>query len=110
MSWAAVYRWVRRIPRGRVVTYGQLARALRLPGGARTAGRAMAACPKGVPWQRVLGAAGRILIREPYASYQRQLLEREGVEFIGSRANLARHRWKPAHVSPSKRRPRRRRY
>ena len=109
MSWAPVYRWVKRIPRGSVVTYGQLARALRLPGGARTAGRAMAACPKGVPWQRVLGAGGRILIREPYASFQRQLLTREGVEFIGSRANLARHQWKPAYVSPSKRRRRGRR-
>ena len=106
MSWAPVYRWVRRIPRGRVVTYGQLARALHLPGGARTAGRAMAACPKGVPWQRVLGAGGRILIREPYASFQRQLLEREGVGFLGSRANLARHQWKPAYVSPRKHRPR----
>jgi len=101
VSWAPVFRWVRRIPRGRVVTYGQLARALKLPGGARTAGRAMAACPKGVPWQRVLGAAGRILIREPYASYQRQLLEREGVEFLGSRVNLVRHQWKPPRVSPS---------
>lgn len=100
MSWAPVYRWVRSIPRGCVVTYGQLARALRLPGGARTAGRAMAACPKGVPWQRVLGAGGRILIREPYASYQRQLLEREGVEFIGARVNLVRHQWTAARVSP----------
>jgi methylated-DNA-protein-cysteine methyltransferase-like protein len=90
-----------------VVTYGQLARALRLRGGARTAGRAMAACPKGVPWQRVLGAGGRILIREPYASYQRQLLAREGVEFIGSRVNLARHGWKLA-PGGSKSRPRRR--
>jgi len=106
VSWAPVYRWVRRIPRGSVVTYGQLARALRLPGGARTAGRAMAACPKGVPWQRVLGAGGRILIREPYASYQRQLLLREGVEFIGARVNLARHGWKPGR--PAKSRPRRR--
>jgi len=110
MSWAPVYRWVKRIPRGHVVTYGQLARALRLPGGARTAGRAMAACPKGVPWQRVLGAGGRILIREPYASYQRQLLAREGVEFIGNRVKITRHAWKPARppARRSKSRPRRR--
>jgi methylated-DNA-protein-cysteine methyltransferase-like protein len=96
MSWAPVYRLVKRIPRGRVVTYGQLARALRLPGGGRTAGRAMAACPPGVPWQRVVGAGGRLLPREPYASYQRQLLAREGVEFLGRRVNLARHRWNPS--------------
>ncbi len=102
MSWAPVYRWVRRIPRGRAVTYGQLARALHLPGGARTAGRAMAACPKGVPWHRVLGAGGRILVREPYASYQRQLLAREGVQFFGARVDLARHQWKPARALKSR--------
>jgi alkylated DNA nucleotide flippase Atl1 len=69
----------------------------------------MAACPKGVPWQRVLGAGGRILIREPYASYQRQLLEREGVEFLGSRVNLSSHQWRPGRVSTGKRKPRGRR-
>jgi len=105
VSWAPVYRWVKRIPRGRVVTYGQLARALRLPGGARTAGRAMGACPPGVPWHRVLGAGGRLLVREPHASYQRQLLRREGVEFLGARVNMARHAWKPRR--PPKSRPRR---
>jgi methylated-DNA-protein-cysteine methyltransferase related protein len=105
MSWAPVYRWVKRIPRGRVVTYGQLARALRLPGGGRTAGRAMAACPPGVPWHRVLGAGGRLLTREPYSSYQRQLLAREGIEFLGARVNMARHHWQPGRARKS--RPRR---
>lgn len=96
MSWEPVYFFVRRIPRGRVVTYGQLARDLRLPGGARTAGRAMAACPsgRGIPWHRVLGAGGRILIREPYASLQRKLLASEGVRFIERRVDLRRHAWK----------------
>ena len=47
MNWNPVYELVKKIPRGRVMTYGQLAKALRLPGGARTAGRAMAACPSG---------------------------------------------------------------
>lgn len=95
MSWEAVYRWVKRIPRGRVVTYGQLGRALRLRGGARTAGRAMAACPsgRGVPWHRVVGAGGRILIREPHASLQRRLLESEAVVFLHGRVDLKRHRW-----------------
>jgi len=95
MSWTAVYRWVKRIPRGRAVTYGQLARAAHLAGGARTAGRAMAACPvgRGIPWHRVVGNGGRLLIREPYASLQRHLLEREGVQFLGGRVDLARHQW-----------------
>jgi methylated-DNA-protein-cysteine methyltransferase-like protein len=95
MSWAQVYRLVKRIPRGKVITYGQLAHALRLPGGARTAGRAMFACPagRGIPWQRVVGAEGRILIREPQASLQRKLLESEGTQFVGMRVDMARQQW-----------------
>jgi methylated-DNA-protein-cysteine methyltransferase-like protein len=97
MSWNPVYRYVQRIPRGRVLTYGALAKALRLPGGARTAGRAMAATPsgKGIPWHRVLGERGKILIREPYASLQRKLLESEGIRLVGLRVDLKRHLWKP---------------
>ena len=95
VAWTAVYRLVKRIPRGHVVTYGQVARALGLRGGARSAGRAMAACPsgRGVPWHRVVGAGGRILIREPYASLQRKLLESEGTRFVGFRVDLAKHAW-----------------
>ena len=97
MSWAPVYEFVKQIPRGRVLTYGALARALRLRGGARSAGRAMAASPsgQGIPWHRVLGAGGRILIREPYAGLQRKLLETEGVTVVESRVDLKRHLWTP---------------
>ncbi len=100
MSWEPVYRWVKRIPRGRVVSYGQLARALRLRGGARAAGRAMAACPagRGIPWQRVVGAGGRILLREPQADLQRRMLKAEGVEFVGDRVDVRRHGWRPGRV------------
>jgi methylated-DNA-protein-cysteine methyltransferase related protein len=96
MSWSPVYKFVKQIPRGRVITYGALARALRLPGGARTAGRAMAATPsgKGIPWHRVVGARGELLIREPYASLQRKLLESEGVKLLESRVDLKLHVWK----------------
>src|SRR6266481_9340874 len=104
MSWAHVYRFVQRIPRGRVLTYGGLAKALRLPGGARAAGHAMAATPsgKGIPWHRVLGERGKILIREPYASLQRKLLESEGVTIVESRVDLKRHLWKPLKKSAPK--------
>lgn len=97
MSWNAVYRFVQRIPRGKVLTYGGLAKALNLPGGARTAGRAMAATPsgKGIPWHRVLGDRGRILIRGPHALLQKKLLESEGVEVVEFRVNVKRHLWKP---------------
>ena len=55
MSWETVYILVKKIPRGRVTTYGELARALRLSGGARAVGYAMAACPAaaafpGIAW------------------------------------------------------------
>jgi len=104
MSWDQVYRHVQRIPRGRVLTYGALAKALRLPGGARTAGRDMAATPsgRGIPWHRVIGERGKILIREPYASLQRKLLESEGVAIIESRVDLKRHLWKPPKKSAPK--------
>jgi methylated-DNA-protein-cysteine methyltransferase related protein len=96
VSWSPVYQFVKQIPRGRVITYGALAKALRLPGGARTAGRAMAATPsgKGIPWHRVVGARGKLLIREPYASLQRKLLESEGVKLLESRVQLKLHVWK----------------
>jgi len=95
MSWDPVYRLVKQIPRGRVLTYGAVAKALRLPGGARTAGRAMAGCPsgKGIPWHRVVGANGKLLIREPYASLQRKLLETEGVLMTERRVNMKLHQW-----------------
>ena len=67
MSWDPVYRLVKKIPRGRVTTYGEVAKALRLPGGARAVGYAMAATPtgRGIPWHRVLGAGGHIRVPEP---------------------------------------------
>jgi methylated-DNA-protein-cysteine methyltransferase related protein len=104
MSWDPVFRFVKQIPRGRVLTYGALAKALRLPGGARSAGRAMAATPagKGIPWHRVVGERGKILIREPYASLQRKLLESEGIAIVESRVNLKRHLWNPPKKSTLK--------
>ncbi len=100
MSWDPVYRLVKQIPRGRVITYGALAKAVRLPGGGRTAGRAMAATPtgKGIPWHRVVGAGGKLLIREPYAGLQRKLLESEGVAISESRVNMKRHLWHPPRL------------
>jgi methylated-DNA-protein-cysteine methyltransferase related protein len=87
LNWNPVYAEVKKIPRGRVATYGQIARLVRLHGGARSAGRAMAACPsgQGIPWHRVVGAGGRLLLREPNAGLQRKLLEREGLHVAGRR-------------------------
>jgi len=102
MSWERVYRLVKKIPRGRVMTYGEVAKVLRLPGGARAAGYALAACPsgRGIPWHRVLGAGGRIRVPEPHAALQRRLLEAEGAAIEGGRVNLARCSWSPAKKRP----------
>lgn len=102
-SWDPVYQLVKKIPRGRVLSYGALAKALKLTGGARSAGRAMAATPsgKGIPWHRVVGERGKILIREPYASLQKKLLESEGLTIIESRVDLNDHSWTP----PAKKKP-----
>jgi methylated-DNA-protein-cysteine methyltransferase-like protein len=90
MSWELVYQLVKRIPRGRVTTYGELAKRLRVRGGARVVGYAMAGCPsgRGIPWHRVVGAGGRLIIRDPYRSLQRKLLESEGVKIEGARINM----------------------
>ena len=102
-SWEPVYKLVQQIPRGRVLTYGALAKALRLPGGARTAGRAISGTPsgRGIPWHRVIGASGRILIRGPHAMLQKKLLESEGVEVIEMRVKIAAHLWKVPSRKPS---------
>jgi methylated-DNA-protein-cysteine methyltransferase related protein len=95
---------VKQIPRGRVLSYGAVAKILRLRGGARSAGRAMAASPsgRGIPWHRVLASSGKILIREPYSSLQRKLLESEGVEVIESRVRIKNYLWTPPRKSRKK--------
>jgi methylated-DNA-protein-cysteine methyltransferase-like protein len=103
-AWDPVYKLVKQIPRGRVTTYGSLARALRLRGGARAAGRALAATTKGkgIPWHRVVGHGGKLLIREPYSSLQRKLLETEGVTVVESRVRMATHAWEPRRNTTSR--------
>jgi len=97
-SYARIYAVVRRVPRGRVSTYGQIARLARLPGHARQVGYAMHALPSGtgVPWQRIVNAKGEISRRSHAGGEltQRILLEREGVRFNArGRIDLARYGW-----------------
>ena len=98
-SYQRIYAVVRRIPRGRVASYGQVAKLAGLPGHARQVGYAMYALPKGttVPWQRVINAQGRVSRRRAAGAEltQRMLLEREGVKFGPSgRIDLNRFGWK----------------
>jgi methylated-DNA-protein-cysteine methyltransferase related protein len=83
--WSKIYRAVRRIPRGRVATYGTIATLAGLDGHARQVGYALHALPPGldIPWHRVVNAKGEISERSSGDSHelQRHLLEAEGVEF-----------------------------
>lgn len=78
-----IHEVVSRIPRGRVATYGQVARLAGLPGQARLVGYALHALPAGtsVPWQRVVNAQGAISTPGGPDNRQRRLLESEGVRF-----------------------------
>jgi methylated-DNA-protein-cysteine methyltransferase-like protein len=85
-TWERIYAVVRRIPRGRVATYGQVAALAGFPRAPRVAGYALHVLPEGtpVPWHRVVGSTGRLLLARlspEGALTQRIRLEREGVTF-----------------------------
>lgn len=96
-----IYQVVRKIPKGRVATYGQVAALAGLPGQPRLVGYALHSCPEeeSIPWQRVINARGEISMRaeaEGRESLQRTLLETEGVRFDArGRVDLDRYRWDP---------------
>ena len=97
-GWEPIYAVVRRIPRGRVATYGDVAALAGMPGAARQVGWALhaLAAHTRVPWQRVLNARGEISARgaPEAARLQRALLEREGIRFgANGRLDLARYGW-----------------
>ena len=84
-----VQKIVRKIPRGKVATYGSVARAGGHPGTARQVAwslRALSAAR--LPWHRVLGSGGRILLSGEAGLHQRTLLELEGVQFKGNRVDM----------------------
>jgi methylated-DNA-protein-cysteine methyltransferase-like protein len=98
-----VWSLVRQVPRGKVVTYGQVAYLLPPPAemefqtytalSRRWVGSAMAACPSDVPWQRVINSQGKISDR-PGAQRQRQLLEEEGIVFVKDKVDLKVYQWR----------------
>jgi methylated-DNA-protein-cysteine methyltransferase-like protein len=99
-TYARIYAVVRRVPRGRVATYGQVAAVARLPRQARLVGYALNVLPEGsdVPWHRVVNAKGQVSPRANalgHEDLQAQLLQREGVKMTDGTIALARFQWRP---------------
>ena len=84
---------IRSVPRGKVSTYGAIAKAAGYPGFARQVARVLHRS-YGLPWQRILGAGGEIKCPGEYAIEQRLRLEAEGVRFRGRRVDMKVHEWK----------------
>ena len=88
---------MKRIPRGKVSTYGDIAEVAGLPGRARLVGTTLKQTPDqpGLPWYRVINAGGRISFPAGSTGHARQKnrLEAEGVVFLGDRVNMKRYAW-----------------
>lgn len=98
-TYEQIYAIVKKIPKGRVATYGQIARLAGLGRQARQVGYALSALSDGqdVPWHRVINAKGGISQRSipVYEQIQQELLEQEGIEFgTDARVSLPRFQWK----------------
>lgn len=98
LDYSVIYRLVKKIPRGRVATYGQLAELAGWGRRARHVGYAMHNAPDGVPWHRVINAKGEVSPRSSsdHHELQRLLLEDEGIEFNPyGRVDLKQYLWNP---------------
>jgi methylated-DNA-protein-cysteine methyltransferase related protein len=91
--YARIRAAIRQIPRGKVSTYGAVARAAGFPGAARQVARALHSAV-GLPWQRVLGSGGEIKLRGDNAMEQRFRLEAEGVRFRGKKVDMKAHEFR----------------
>lgn len=100
---------IRRIPRGKVATYGDIAYAAGYPGYARQVAWALHGAGRTVPWQRVVGSGGKILLTGEHGFEQRFRLEAEGVKLIGLRVEMKFHHHsffkKKVVAKPKKKRP-----
>jgi methylated-DNA-protein-cysteine methyltransferase-like protein len=89
---ADMLRQVRRVPRGKVATYGDIAYAAGYPGAARQAAWALHADSVALPWHRIVGAGGAILLTGEHGFEQRMRLQAEGVRFLGLKVDMRAHR------------------
>lgn len=90
-----IRRAIRKIPRGKVATYGSVAKAAGFPGAARQVVWALNG-PHGplLPWHRVLGAGGKILLPGTKGADQRLRLQSEGIAFRGAKVRMDLHEFK----------------
>ncbi len=95
---------IRQIPRGRVTTYGEVAKAAGYPRCARHVAKVLNQV-RGLPWQRVLGSGGKISLPGELGLEQRFLLEAEGVRFRGRKVDLKSYAYKFAVRSKTPRTP-----
>src|SRR6202023_4335733 len=102
---ARIVAAIRKIPRGKVSTYGAIARAAGYPGAARQVVGALHRSFD-LPWQRILGAGGEIKLRGDSAIEQRLRLESEGVTFRGRRADMKQNEFKFAALKTKTKRNR----
>jgi len=84
---------IRKIPRGKVASYGQVAAAAGMPGAARQVPRALRQF-RDLPWHRIVGAGGAIRTPGEHAAEQRLRLEMEGVTFRGRRVHMECHQYR----------------
>lgn len=98
-----ILQTIRRIPRGSVASYGQVAFEAGLPGRARLVGKILSeGTEKNLPWQRVMNSQGRISLPKGSPSYleQKQRLREEGVVLRNGRVDLKRYGWRPRSEAP----------
>ena len=99
-TYRRIYAVVKRVPRGRVATYGQVAALAGLPRHARLVGYALNVAPEGsgLPWHRIVNAKGQVSPRANalgHEELQAQLLRREGVRMVAGAIPLERFLWRP---------------
>jgi methylated-DNA-protein-cysteine methyltransferase-like protein len=103
-TYQRIWAVVKKIPRGRVATYGQVAEEAGFAKQPRLAGYAMHNLPREskIPWHRVINAQGRLSFPPgsvPYKEQKKRLLA-EGMSFVGGRIDLAVYRWRPRSEAP----------
>jgi methylated-DNA-protein-cysteine methyltransferase-like protein len=96
-----IWQAVKDVPRGKVATYGEIARLAGFPQKARFVGYALHALPpgSGIPWHRVVNARGEISLGGTSARLQKRLLQKEGVRFVSGRIDLRHYGW-PREIKP----------